>query len=68
MTKIQTVTIASGRIPLKPHKKGTLKLKLSSAAKKVLKAHRPLKVTLTITTSAKGLATRTVTKTVTLHG
>jgi hypothetical protein len=59
-------TVASGKARIAPHKKATVKLKLSKAAQKYLKKHHHLKVVLTITLTATGHKPKLVSKKLTL--
>jgi hypothetical protein len=57
--------LGSAKAKVKPGKTGTLKVKLTNAAKKQLKKHKKLKVLLKATVTAKGKKT-TLTKKATL--
>ena len=59
--------VASGRLTLKAHKNGKLKLKLTRTALITLRKKHKLKVTLKLTVSANGHISQVVTKTLTLH-
>jgi hypothetical protein len=59
--RIKLVRIARTTLKLGAHKRATVHLRLSKAAKRTLKRHR-LHVTLTIVIGAKGRTSRTVTK------
>lgn len=64
--KPKTVLIASARAVVRAHGHALLRLKPSKAALKTLRRAHRLKVTLKLTVSARGHATRTISRTVTL--
>jgi hypothetical protein len=68
LAKPRRIVIASGHLRLKPHSSGTVKLRLSRAARKVLASkHGRLVVTVQTTTKAAGHRTTVVTRKLTLH-
>jgi hypothetical protein len=68
LAKPRRIVIASGHLRLKPHRSGTVRLRLSRAARKVLASkHGRLVVTVQITTKAAGHRTTVVTRKLTLH-
>jgi hypothetical protein len=68
LAKPRRVVIASGHLRLRPHHSGTVKLRLSRAARQALaRNHGRLAVTMQVTTKAAGHRTTVVTRKLTLR-
>ena len=61
-SKMRTLTVSSAHVTIGSHKQVTIKLKLSSAARKLLRRYHKLPVTLKITLTAPGRPATVVTR------